>query len=124
MDLQAALHTHRQAVDDFLAVSRVIPAEAWTQPRAKGKWSPAEITEHLALAYDFNRGVLQGSEPEMAAPRWLRPLLRVLLLRPVLRRRRFIPGAKSPKMFRPRGAPVTQEVLLARLQASAQGFEK
>jgi hypothetical protein len=123
VDLQTALGTHHQAVDAFLAVARGIPAARWSQPRAAGKWSPGQVVEHLALAYEVNRNVLHDTACGVAAPRILRPLIRKFLLNPVLRRGRFIPGSKSPKVFQPSASPAAPAVLLDRLQAAANAFE-
>jgi hypothetical protein len=81
------------------------------------------VAEHLALAYEVNGGVLHGDAPPMAAPRWLRPLMRRFLLGPVLRRGRFIPGSKSPRVFRPGPAPAAPAQLLDRLAAAMTAFE-
>jgi hypothetical protein len=122
-DLQTALHTHHQAVDAFLAVARAVSVARWAEPRALGKWSPGQVAEHLAIAYEVNRQVLQGTPPGPAAPRLLRPLIRTFLLGPVLRRGRFIPGSKSPALFRPSVSPASPTVLLARLESAAGAFE-
>ena len=74
------------------------------------------------MAYEVNRGVLHGNAPAAAAPRLLRPLIRRFLLNPVLRRGRFIPGSKSPKVFRPSTAPAPPDQLLGRLRAAADAF--
>src|SRR5262249_38301778 len=110
-DLQTGLRNHHEAVEAFLTTAGSVPAERWSQPRAPGKWSPGQVTEHLALAYEVNRKALDGTAPGPAAPRLLRPLIRVLGLRPVLRRGRFIPGSKSPKVFRPGPSPAPATVL-------------
>jgi hypothetical protein len=122
-DLRTALQTHHRAVDDFIAAARAVPAVRWGQPRAPGKWSPGQVAEHLTLAYEVNRRVLHGVAPGAAAPRLLRPLIRRFLLRPVLRRGSFIPGSKSPKVFRPSASPAPAAELLVRLQAAANAFE-
>jgi hypothetical protein len=121
--LQTVLSTHHQAVEAFLAAARAIPALQWSQPRLPGKWSPGQVAEHIALAYEVNRGVLHGRAAAASAPRLLRPLIRRFALQPVLRRGRFIPGSKSPKVFRPSTSPAAPAVLLDRLQAAAAGFE-
>jgi hypothetical protein len=122
-DLQNALDAHHRAVDDFIAAARAVPAARWGQPRAPGKWSPGQVAEHLALAYEVNRRVLHGVAPGAAAPRLLRPLIRRFLLGPVLRRGSFIPGSRSPKVFRPSATPAPAAELLARLQAAANALE-
>jgi hypothetical protein len=122
-DLQTVLQAHHQAVEAFLTTARVVPPTQWSQPRAPGKWSSGQVAEHLALAYEVNRGVLHGAAPPMTAPRWLRPLIRRFLLGPVLRRGRFIPGSKSPRVFQPGPAPAAPAQLLDRLAAAMTAFE-
>ncbi len=121
-DLQRTLDAHRAAVADFLEAAAAVPAARWTMPRAPGKWSPGQVVEHLALAYEVNRGVLHGIAPGMQAPKLLRPLIRWIGLMPVLRRGRFIPGSKSPKIFRPSDSPAEQPVLLARARKAMESF--
>ena len=123
-DVQTALHTHHQAVDAFLTAARAVPVARWAEPRAPRKWSPGQVAEHLAIAYEVNRQVLRGTPPGPAAPRLLRPLIRRFLLGPVLRRGRFIPGSKSPAVFQPSASPASPAVLLSRLESAAGAFER
>jgi hypothetical protein len=123
-DLRTAIDVHHQAVVDFLAAARAVEPGRWHEPRAPDKWAPGQIAEHVTLAYEVNRGVLHGVAPGKVVPRFLRPVIRELLLRPVLRRGRFIPGSKSPRVFRPGPAPASQAALLGRLQTAAEAFEK
>jgi Protein of unknown function (DUF1569) len=122
-DLRSELETHHQAVTDFLSAARAVPLGQWGRPRAPGKWSSGQVAEHLALAYEVNRGVLHGETPPVSAPRWLRPLIRKLLLGPVLRRGRFIPGSRSPRVFQPGPVPAAPAQLLDRLAAAMTAFE-
>jgi hypothetical protein len=122
-DLQTVLYAHHEAAQAFLTTARAVPPTQWSQPCAAGKWSSGQVAEHLALAYEVNRGVLHGDAPPMTAPRWLRPLIRRFLLRPVLRRGRFIPGSKSPRVFRPGPAPAAPDQLLDRLAGVMTAFE-
>jgi hypothetical protein len=121
--LQTVLLPHHQAVEAFLTKAGAVPPTLWSQPRAPGKWSSGQVAEHLALAYEVNRGVLHGDAQPMTAPRWLRPLIRRFLLGPVLRRGRFIPGSKSPRVFRPGPVPAASAQLLDRLAAAMTTFE-
>jgi len=122
-NIRAALHTHHSAVEAFLSSARAVPPAQWDRPRAEGKWSPGQVAEHLALSYEASRDVLSGRAPGPAAPRFLRPLLRTVLLRPVLWFRRFPPGSKSPAVLRPGASPAAAPVLLDRLQGVAAAFE-
>ena len=122
-DLQTVLPALHQAVEAFLAAARAVPRAEWGQPRAAGKWSSAQVAEHLALAYEVNRDVMHGHPPPISAPRWLRPLIRKFLLGFVLRRGRFPPGSKSPRVFRPGPTPAAPEQLLGRLGTAMAVFE-
>jgi len=122
-DLQTSVADNRRAVGAFLADARAVPPTRWAHPRAPGKWSPGQVTEHVALAYELSRGLLHGSFPGKAAPRILRPFIRAFFLTPVLKRGRFGPGNKSPEPFRPTGSPASPEALTARLEAAAGAFE-
>ncbi|HEX8211935.1 MAG TPA: DinB family protein [Longimicrobium sp.] len=122
-DLHSALHAHHQAVQAFLASARAVPPERWDRPRAEGKWSPGQIAEHLALAYEASGEVLHGRSPGGAPPRILRPLLRTLLLRPVLWLGRFPVASKAPGVMRPGTSTAPAPALLDRLQAAAAAFE-
>ena len=123
VELQTAITGNQQAVSAFLAVARTIPPARWSEQPAPGKWSPAELTEHLALTYEAGRGLLQGSFPSMGVPQFLRPLVRSLFLRPILQHARFPKRSKAPKFLRPIGAHPAREALTARLQAAADSFE-
>lgn len=122
-DLQTALSTHHQAAEIFLAAARAIPESQWSRPRLPGRWPPGLVAEHVALAYEVNRGVLHGRAAAATAPRFLRPWIRRFALQPVLRRGRFIPGSTSPKAFRPGNSPAPPAMVLERLQAAIAGFE-
>lgn len=122
-DLETVLQAYRQAADAFLATARAVPAERWSEPRAPGKWSPGQVVEHVALAYEQNRRVVNGTGGPMTAPRWLRPLVGRFLRATVLRPGRFRPGSKSPKAFRPSEVPAPPAKLLGRLAAAVKAFE-
>ncbi len=122
-DLQSIIADNRQAVSAFLATARAVPAPQWTEPRAPGKWSPGQVTEHVARAYEISLAVLQRTFPGPAAPSLLRPVIRTLFLRPVLRNGRFGKGGKAPKPFRPGSTHTAPDALTARLQSAADGFE-
>lgn len=122
-DLQTALHAHHQAVQAFITLARAVPPAQWDRPRADGNWSPAQIAEHLALSYEASSGVVRGRPTGPGAPRLLRPLLRTLLLQPVLWLRRFPARTKSPAVLRPGTSPAAAPLLLDRLHAAATEFE-
>ena len=66
-ELETAIADNRVAVDEFIAEARGIDAAAWTAPRGEGRWSPAQIAEHLAIVYEYNRKVVTGTAGEGGA---------------------------------------------------------
>jgi len=122
-DLQSSAIDNQQAVGEFLTAARAVPHSAWTQPRAPGKWSPGQVTEHVAIAYEVARGILNGTFSGRAAPRPLRPLIRTFVFNPILRTGRFRKGTKAPAPFQPTASPASVADLAARLQAAAGAFE-
>jgi hypothetical protein len=122
-DLTAAIADNHKAVDEFTAAARAVDAARWTLPRAEGKWSPAQVVEHIALTYEYSRAVLNDHAPGPSAPRFLRPLVRLFFVNPVLKHGRFKPNAKAPSMFQPSSVPGDAAELLPRLEAALSGFE-
>ncbi|HET6763224.1 MAG TPA: DinB family protein, partial [Longimicrobiaceae bacterium] len=56
----AARDEHRVALAAYLDAAERMPQAAWTQPWSPGKWTPAQITEHLALAYEAGVTEIRG----------------------------------------------------------------
>ena len=48
--LDDALTLNRDAAQRFLATARAVPPERWVTPVAPGKWSPAQIVDHVATS--------------------------------------------------------------------------
>lgn len=84
---------------------------AW---HAEGKWSSAQVLEHLARAFG---GTVKGMQRALAAdspdcrPMTLRERLQIAV---VVHCGYFPPGRKSPEMVRPRGLPPSEAVNLIR----------
>ncbi len=124
-ELEAALADNRAAIDDFVTAVRALEPAAWQVPRREGAWSPAQIAEHLAIVYEFNRQVIAGTAPGL--PLLLRPVLRPLLRRIVvtntLKAGRFTRKGKTPAMLRPSAAPAAPDQVVARLTEAVSGLE-
>lgn len=122
--LAARLAADRDAVQSFLATACSVPPERWAAPRAPGKWSPAQVVEHVALAYETNTQLFRGPVPG-GAPRWVRPLIRKFLLGLVLRRGDFPRRSRAPKVMEPNvsqsAGPPSE--LLPRLQSAVDVFQ-
>lgn len=123
-DRPARLAANRDAADRFLALARAVPADRWGQPRAPGKWSPAQLVEHVALAYETYVLLLHGAVPG-GPPRWIRPVVRKLMLDGILRRGTFPGFAPAPAILEPgespAGAPAPD--LVQRLEGAARSFD-
>jgi hypothetical protein len=121
-ELSAAREANHRSVAAFLATARALEPADWSREPAPGKWSPAQVTEHVTLAYERTRELLRGAGVGGSVPRLLRPLIRYFYVRPILRSGRFPPNAKAPKPFQPSGAPASREALCARLETAAGGL--
>jgi hypothetical protein len=121
--LQSTTIDNRQAVDAFITAARAVPQSAWIRPPAPGKWSPGQVTEHVAIAYELARAILNGTFSGRSAPRFLRPLIRTIVFNPIVKTGRFKKGAKAPAPFQPTASPASVADLAARLQAAAGAFE-
>ncbi len=123
LGVEEAVSDSRAAVADLRDAARALPAEVFASPGREGGWSPAEIVEHVAIAYDVARRVLEGAE-RGGVPRLLRPLLRRLVLRPILATGTFRRGAKAPRALRPRSAPGTAEDVVRHLERAAEDLHR
>jgi uncharacterized damage-inducible protein DinB len=122
-DLDTAIADNHRAVEEFTSAARAVDAARWSLPRAEGKWSPAQLVEHIALTYEYGRAVLKNNAPGPSAPRFLRPLVRRFVVTPVLRNGSFKRNAKAPAMFQPSSAPDAPADLLLRLETAVRLFE-
>ena len=59
-DVNAALAEARTAVAQLVAAAERSAAK-WTVPRAPGKWSPSQLTEHIALSLEESAHVVSGT---------------------------------------------------------------
>jgi DinB family protein len=122
-DLQSTFDDNRQAVDAFIATAREVPAAMWTQPRGPKKWSPGQVTEHVAIVYEGARAVVNGTFKGPSIPRFVRPLIRRFAVDPILRTGRFRQGLKAPAIFQPTVSNANVDDLSTRLRTASGAFE-
>ena len=123
-DLQAMISADHQAVGDFTAAARSVPPAQWALPRAPGKWSPGQVTEHVALTYEQSRRMLLGTFTGRAQPRLMQLLARWIFLPLLFKRGDFGKGgARGPRFIEPSGSPAAPDVLLARLERAVSDLE-
>ncbi|MGD2046724.1 MAG: DinB family protein [Gemmatimonadota bacterium] len=122
-DLDSILAANRTAVDDLIATAEDVPQEAWTTPRAPGKWSPSQIVEHVAMALEEGGNVVSERPTKLpTVPFFLRPLAKLFLKR-VLKRGRF-PNSKTNKAMDPIAGAPTVEGGKRRLIEGLEAFER
>jgi ATP-binding cassette subfamily B protein len=93
----AARAAHQDAVAAFVTRAESGAADRWTRQPAPGKWSPAEIAEHLSLTYQLLLSELRGGTPFRMKGTWLlRLMVRYKFLPALLREGRIPPGAARP----------------------------
>jgi hypothetical protein len=123
--LATASADHRAAIREYLAAAARIPTSVWVQPPEPGKWSPAQVTEHVALAIESMRDEARGAAPlPIRVPVWRRVMIRLQFLPGILRQGTFPEGARSPREIRPSNTPALQPDLLERLTRAASDLEK
>jgi hypothetical protein len=116
---------HQEAAAHFVSRAVDVPAEAWKAASAPGKWSPAEITEHLSLTYQHLLGELRGGPPARVKGSWLfRLVARYKFLPKLLRDGTVPPGVRAPREVRPQMPSEDRTEALARLQALGVEFEE
>lgn len=121
-EIETAIADNRVAVEEFVARARGLDAAAWAAPRGDGQWSPAQIAEHLAIVYEYNRKVVTGTAGR-GAPAFLRPLARWFIVTKTLKAGGFTRKGRAPKIFQPTAAPAPAPVVLDRLTRAVAGFE-
>jgi hypothetical protein len=123
-DRAAALQHHRDAATAVLATAAGVPPEQWSRPVAAGKWSPAEITEHLRLTTAALRQEIESGGGMRIRTSWPRRLLlRAIFLGRILSTGRFPAGAKAVREIQPRGGPFDQTETIRGLDAELRRFE-
>ncbi|MBB4634838.1 DinB family protein [Longimicrobium terrae] len=121
----AALEEHQVALAAYLDAGQTVSDAAWTQPWAPGKWSPAQITEHLAMVYRvFITEMTEGVGMRMKLTPFRRGVLRTLMLPHMLFHRTFPKAAPAPREVRPVAENLpSRTAALADLRALGERFE-
>ena len=121
-EIETAIADNRAAVEEFVAAARGVDGMSWNTPRGEGKWSPAQVAEHLAIVYEYNRKVVTGSAGK-GAPKILQPLARWFIVTKTLKAGAFTRKGKAPGIFQPSTTPAAPTAILTRLANAVAGFE-
>ncbi len=123
--LEEALSEHRSSVEIFLAVAEAVPESEWARPVAPGKWSPGQISEHLALSLEAVAREIRGEAPMRSRLSWWKRFwARRRYLPGMLEKKRFPSGARAPRETRPADSAAPRGEALARLRAANDGIER
>jgi hypothetical protein len=115
---------HAAAVAGFLDAAAAVDARAWREPLADGKWSPAQLADHLIRTYEVVGGEVRGASGLRVRTGWgLRQVLRATILRSIMRTGRLPRGAKAPSEIAPGPADDLRDDALERLRALADELE-
>ena len=123
VNLEQALSESRAAVDQMIAAAeRTGPA--WTSPRAPGKWSPSQVVEHVARAYEESANAASGAPTKFPTfPAFVRPVVRKLFLDRAIKGGKF-PKGKTNRALNPDQGSPTPAAARVRLEQAHAAFEQ
>lgn len=112
---------HVASVEEFTARAESVADELWPAAAAPGKWSPAQVAEHIALSYEaILRDLSGGPAMRLRASWWQRALLRQFLLPRILSSGRIPLAATAPREARPGAESLERPNLLRRVREGAR----
>ena len=121
--LEDVIAENRKATDHFLATARKVPAAKWAQPVAPGKWSPAQIVDHIAVTTEVALKAINGDPSMGSIPKFLRFLPRKLGFDPTIKKGRFPEKQRGPKVFAPSPDHPAYEASAAKIERAITALE-
>jgi hypothetical protein len=120
---QVLLDDHAASVREFATKAGAVGDARWLVPRAEGKWTPAQETRHLILAYDaFLRDASGTGKMRLKGTRWKRRIWRLFGLTAILWRKRIPVAARAPRESTPEWEPALSAELIPQFQDRAELF--
>ena len=121
--LDVEIEAHRAALLAFIATAEGVLPGHWNTPREQGKWSPAQVAEHLRLTCAALAAELAGQVGmRVRTKRWQQWFFRVAYLPRILREGRFPKGVQAVREIRPGTGPYDRDQHLAALRAEVEAF--
>jgi hypothetical protein len=112
-----AVDEHREALAAFLDAAEGLAEDAWSSPWAPGKWTRAQVAEHLALTYEVAlRELATGQGLRVRVTGLRQRLLRWVLMPHILFHRSLPVRVTAPREIRPPDATAPRAVILRRLR--------
>lgn len=119
----AAVSGHEAVVARYLATAASVSGDRWEAAPGAGKWSPAEVTQHLVLSYQKMTAEQDGGlRIPVLLPRPKAWVLRTFFLPRLLAGRPFPPGVRAPREVRPTGPVPSREQLITDFAAATASF--
>lgn len=114
---------HDAAAESLARTAENVDPQKWLVPRAPGKWTPAQVVDHLSRVYDVVTNEVEGGEGmklRMTLPR--RMFFRLMFLRRILRGGWFPEKAPAPYETRPGQGIADQSAAIAGFRSRAAKF--
>jgi len=119
-----AMQQNRQAADELCAAADGA-SEVWEFPRARGKWSPSQVVEHVTRALEQSTRELRGEQTLFPTfPSILQPVMRGLFFNWIVRRGSFPWGARTNKAMDPERGAATPVEARARMHEALHDMEQ
>ena len=110
----------RASVDEFVARAEAVDAARWEQPRAEGKWTPAQEAEHVGLAFAVIASDLEQNQGfRVVVHGWKRWAIRLIFL-PRILAGSFPVAARAPREVRPAVPTKSRGELLQQLRDNSE----
>ena len=112
-----AVEEHRAALAAFMDVAERLREDAWNAPWAPGKWTRAQVAEHLALSYEaVIRELATGEGIRVRVTGLKLRLLRWIFMPHILFHRSLPMRVVAPREVRPAEVGTPRAVVLRRLR--------
>jgi hypothetical protein len=121
--LDDAIAANREAAKKFVSTARTVAKEKWAAPIAPGKWSPAQIVEHVAISTEVALKAIKGDKTVGSFPRLFRAVPRAMVFNPTLKKGAFPKGMKGPAIFAPSKEHVSLDASAARIERAVANLE-
>jgi hypothetical protein len=119
-----AMDEHRTALAAFLDTAEGLREDAWKAPWGAGKWTRAQVAEHLALVYEAAiRELMTGQGLPVKVSPFRQKLLRWVVLPHILFHRSIPLRPPSPRETRPGEVTAPRAQVLRRLRELGERFE-
>ena len=122
-EIEDVIAENQKAVAQFLATARNVPPEKWEQPVAAGKWTPAQIVDHIAVTTEVALKAINGDPAMGSIPKFLRFIPRKLGFDPTIKKGRFPEKQRGPAVFAPSTANPSYEASVEKLNRALAALE-